>query len=253
MDDIVFREPHVIGILRKRKSQFTMIVDVNGEDISCHCPTTGRIGNIDISGRPCLLSKSDNPERKTPYTVEAVSLEKPEDPDKKWIGINQNAINRYVEHYLQNGGLSEIVGTNIIVQREKFLGASKLDFLVGDTYLEVKMPLQTIQLEIPDHVKTKKVTPFGSTDRLVKHITELKHSLEDHQKAALLTCFIYDNPGFRVTQKSTHYKEVSTAVKDSEKAGVEIWQVNFEMTPEKVRLKKYFKITFSEISSEQDW
>ena len=54
--------------------------------VTCHGPTTGRIGNIDISGIPCLLSKSDNPKRKTPYTVEAVSLDLPESKEKSWIG-----------------------------------------------------------------------------------------------------------------------------------------------------------------------
>ena len=115
------------------------------------------------------------------------------------IGINQNAANRYVEHYLRNGGFSDMVGTNQDVQREKFLGASKLDFLVGNTYLEVKTPLQHLQLDIPDYVKTKKQTPFSSTDRMVKHFQELAGSLAEHQRAILLTCFIYDNPGFQVT------------------------------------------------------
>ena len=77
-------------------------VSVNGETVQCHCPTTGRIGNIDLSGRPCLLSPSDNPKRKTRYTVEAISLGRPDDSNKRWIGINQNAANRYVEHYLRH-------------------------------------------------------------------------------------------------------------------------------------------------------
>ncbi|MDR2699150.1 MAG: DNA/RNA nuclease SfsA [Candidatus Methanoplasma sp.] len=250
MDDIIFAEPLKEGVIKKRKSQFTMIVSMNGEDIGCHCPTTGRIGDIDVSGRPCLLSKSTDPGRKTPYTVEAVSLDRPETEGKRWIGINQNAVNRYVEHYLRNGGLSDIIGNEKNIQREKVLGASKLDFLAGDVYIEVKMPLVSLQMEIPDHVRTKKTAPLGSTDRFVRHITDLKNSLQSHQKAVLLSCFMYDNPGFRVREKSTHYKEVSSAVRDSTDAGVELWQANFEITPEAVRLTKYFKITFDEIQSE---
>lgn len=111
--------------------------------------------------------------RKTPFTVEAVSLNRPEDTDKSWIGINQNAANRYVEHFLTNGGFTDMVGTGNEVHREQFLGISKLDFLVGNTYLEVKTPLQHLQFDIPDYVKTKKQTPFSSTDRMVKHFQEL--------------------------------------------------------------------------------
>lgn len=109
VEPFVFEIPLVEGVIEKRKSQFTMMVTVDGTSTACHCPTTGRIGNLDVAGRPCLLSKSTDPNRKTPYTVEAVSLNRPEDSDKRWIGINQNAANRYVEHYLRNGGFAEIV------------------------------------------------------------------------------------------------------------------------------------------------
>ena len=83
-----------------------------------------------------MLSKSKDPNRKTLYTVEAISLNRPEDYEKAWIGINENAANRYVEHFLRNGGFSDIVGYPTSVQREVFLGDSKLDFKVDDTYLD---------------------------------------------------------------------------------------------------------------------
>ncbi|MDR0249375.1 MAG: hypothetical protein LBI44_06965 [Oscillospiraceae bacterium] len=91
----VFNPPLVEGVIQNRKTQYTMSVEAGGEVVACHCPTTGRIGNIELGGRPCLLSKSTDPSRKTPYTVEAVSLNRPEDAAKSWIGINQNAANRY--------------------------------------------------------------------------------------------------------------------------------------------------------------
>lgn len=247
MNSIEFSEPLTEGTISKRNGQYIIIVNVNGKEINCHCPTTGRIGDIELSGRPCLMSKSKDPHRKTPYTVEAISLNRSEDPNKTWIGINQNAINRYVEHYLRNGGLSDIIGSSGNIQREKFLGDSKLDFLMDDTYIEVKMPLQTIQIEIPKYIKIKKVTPFSSTDRFVRHITELSNSLQDHQRAILLNCFIYDNPGFKVINRSTNFEEVSSSVKRSTEAGMEMWQINFEITPEAVRLIRYFKLNFEDI------
>lgn len=242
MDMYTFETPLAEGVIEKRKSQFTMLVNYGGEVLSCHCPTTGRVGNLDLAGRPCLMSKSTDPNRKTPFTVEAVSLNRPEDIGKDWIGINQNAANRYVEHYLRNGGFADMIGETGEVQREKFLGVSKLDFLVGNTYLEVKTPLQHLQLEIPDYVQTKKVTPFSSTDRMTKHIKELAGSLGEHERAILLTCFIYDNPGFEIVERSTNYEEVRAVVDSSIEKGVETWQANFKLTPESVTLEKYFQI-----------
>ena len=66
------------------------------------CPTTTRIGDIDIAGRPCLLSKSKDPDRKTRYTVEAISLNRPEDNEKARTGINENAANRYLNFKVDN-------------------------------------------------------------------------------------------------------------------------------------------------------
>ena len=241
IDKIMFEIPCTEGTVIKRNSQFTMTISVDGHAVQCHCPTTGRVGNIDLAGRPCLLSPSSSPERKTRYTVEAVSLDRPEDFPKKWIGINQNAANRYVEHYLRSGAFADMTGTGD-VSREVFLGKSKLDFLIGDTYVEVKTPLQDIQLEIPEWIRTKKVTPFSSTDRFVRHITELADSLETHQKAVLIVDFIYDNPGFKVITHSTHYDDVKRAVDSAKKKGVEIWQVNFEIDAEGVLLRKHFPI-----------
>lgn len=242
MEVFRFASQLVEGVIENRKSQFTMLVNYEGESVSCHCPTTGRIGNLEISGRPCLLSRSTDPNRKTPFTVEAVSLDRPEDQKKSWIGINQNAANRYVEHYLVNGGFADMVGNGNKVHREVFLGNSKLDFLVGNTYLEVKTPLQSLQVSIPPWVKTKKAAPFSSTDRFVRHITQLADSLQSHQRAILLTNFIYDNPGFEVIDHSTHYETVKAAVGAAQARGVEIWQSNFKLTPECVMLEKYFRI-----------
>ncbi|MBQ4368389.1 MAG: DNA/RNA nuclease SfsA [Candidatus Methanomethylophilus sp.] len=241
MKGIVFNTRLAEGVIVKRNSIYTMTVEVNGSETVCHCPTTGRIGNIDLTGRPCLLSPSSNPERKTKYTVEAISLDRPEDTVKKWIGINQNAANRYVEHYLRNGGFAEMIGTGE-VQREKFLGNSKLDFLVGDNYLEVKTPLQHLQVEVPDYVRTRKVTPFSSTDRMTRHIQELADSLQSHQKAILLIVFLYDNPGFRIVERSTNYEEVSKIVNDCVSRGVETWQANFRIDHDGVELKRFWKI-----------
>ncbi len=228
------------GIIKSRKGQFVIFTELNGEVCRCHCPTTGRIGNIDIGGRPCLLSKTKNTSRKTQYTVEAISLNNPEDKNKKWIGINQNAINRYVEYYLINNSFKDMIDTSSHeVLREQTIGMSKLDFLVGNTYIEVKMPLQHLQVDIPSYVKTRKSTPFNSTERFIKHVSELGKSLGENRRAILLTCFIYDNPGFKVVERSKNYDKINTIVKQNVSKGVELWQANFEITAEYIVLKGY--------------
>ena len=86
--------------------------------VRCHCPAVSRIGGLDLAGRPCLVSDSHSSKRKMPLTVEAYSLQQPDDPDKHWIGINQNASNRYVEHFLREGAFATITGPVRTVRRE---------------------------------------------------------------------------------------------------------------------------------------
>ena len=240
---LMYDRPLVEGIIERRKSQFTMDVIINNEVVRCHCPTTGRIGNIDLSGIPCLLSKSSDPKRKTHYTVEAVSLDLPESEEKSWIGINQNAANRYVENALKKYLLPDMVQEYDSVLREQVLGDSKLDFLVGDTYIEVKTQLQSIQLPYPEHINTKKIGKFSSTERFIKHINELASSLVNNKRAILLVCFIYDNPGFKVEVRSTNSDFVESEVQKVISKGIEIWQINFNISPDGVKLLNYFNIT----------
>ncbi|MBO4405750.1 MAG: DNA/RNA nuclease SfsA [Alphaproteobacteria bacterium] len=238
----LFKNPLVEGVIEKRKTQFTIQVEYNGESYHCHCPSTGRIGNLELSERPCLLSPSADTSRKTAFTVEAISLNKAEDSEKKWIGINQNAANRYVEHSLRNGDFLDMIGDEKNILREQVLGNSKLDFLVGNTYIEVKTPLLFLQTEIPDYVKTKKFAPFSATDRMTRHLIELGDSVIKNQRAIMLLCFIYDNPGFEVMEKSKKYYEVKKIVDENLAKGVEMWQANFKIDPIGVTLEKYFRI-----------
>ena len=242
MQPFVFKNPLVEGVIEQRKTQFTMQIKYNGESYHCHCPSTGRVGNLELSERPCLLSSSADTSRKTAFTVEAISLNKPEDFEKKWIGINQNAANRYVEHFLRSEDFSDMIGSEKNILREQVLGNSKLDFLVGNTYIEVKTPLLFLQTEIPDYVKTKKFAPFSAADRMTRHLTELGNSVAEHQRAIMLLCFIYDNPGFEVVEKSKKYYEVKKIVDENIAKGVEMWQANFKISPAEVTLEKYFRI-----------
>lgn len=236
MSKYLFDEKLTEAVIIKRNNQFTLDVDINGEVEKVHCPTTGRIGDIDLKNVACLLSFSDNPKRKTKYTLEAVSVSNLDVEDKRWVGVNQIASNRYVEYFIKEGLLRDILGDFENISREVKLGKSKLDLLVDDIYIEVKTPLQTLQIEYDSEIKRKKVTPFSSTDRFVKHMLELAGSLKDNERAILLTVFQYDNPGFKIINKSTNYAEVSSTVKDSIENGVEIWQLNMKIDCEGVEL-----------------
>ena len=84
----LFEKPLIRGTLLKRKSQFTALIDIDGEELIAHIPTTNRIGDVENKNLPCLLSYHDDPKRKLKYDIEAVLLS----DDENWIGIHHNIL-----------------------------------------------------------------------------------------------------------------------------------------------------------------
>lgn len=248
MKAYMFEKPLREGIILKRNSQFTMDVSLDGEVVRCHCPTTNRIGDIELKQVTCLVSESDNPKRKLKHTVEAVSCDSLDMAEKNWIGINQILSNRLVEYFLNTRQLEKMVSDYTEIQREVSLGISKLDFLVGNTYLEVKTPLTTLNVIYGSHIKTKPSTPFSSTDRMVKHVRELTGSLQSHERAIFLTVHQYRETEIKQHLRSTHYEEVSRTMSEAVNTGLETWNIDMEFTPQGVSLIKYENISRKFIS-----
>jgi sugar fermentation stimulation protein A len=214
-----------------------MIVKKEDAVIVCHCPSTGKIGRVIFDSVPCLLSSSPDVKRKTTHTVEAISV----NGAKSWIGINQNAANRYIEHFFRIGALSGVVSNGHIL-REQRIGGSKLDFRMGNIYVEVKMPLQFLALSESDLPSGMECV--NSAERFVRHVAELEQCCRKNENSALmLLCFVYDAPIFTPPVRTVQNKIIGDAVRQSLNAGVKIWQVNMSIDSSGVKLLKYFDIT----------
>jgi len=212
-----------------------MMVDIKGKVEKCHCPSTGRIGNIIFENIPCLLSEHDSPSRKTKYTVESISLDSTNKKEKVWIGINQNRANDYVAFFLEEGMLPKLVKKGKI-EREKMLGHSRIDFFVVDTYIEVKMPL--IDLPSGNLPYIKQSSRFDSFDRLIKHFRDLSSKNE----GILLLCYMYDAKPFRPPSPDKSNKSIIRAARTATKKGVKHWQINLRIDKKGVYLIRYFKL-----------
>lgn len=211
-----------------------MIVRAGGRTLRCHCPSTGRLGDVALRGLPCLYSASTNEGRKTGYTVEAISLRH---GGRSWIGINQNAANRYFEYFLGKGSLRRLAKGQ--VRREVRLGRSRIDFVVGDAYVEVKTPL--IRLPAGEDVLRVNQSKFDSFDRLIRHMDELRNAISSGSKAKIVLCYLYDAEPFVPPPPDNTNRRILAAARAAEEAGVERWQVNLSVSNEGVSLVRYFK------------
>ena len=241
-----FNEELTEGIIKERKGQFILFVKVKDKEYRCHCPTTGGIGGLILKNIPCLLSKSNNPKRTTEYTVEAISLDKPNTKNKKWIGINQVKANKYIEYFLKEGNFNKLVKKLTSLKREQNLGESKLDFLINNNcYMEVKSPLHYLNINIPKYLEVRKKNKLYTGNRLVKHMIDLGKSLKKNQRAIMLIAFQYNAEIFGKKEKNESIEnidKIQEAVDEISKLGVEFWQANLSIDKKGVSFLDHFKI-----------
>lgn len=229
-----FDEPLEEGTIVSRPNRFIMIVKTGRRTIRCHCPSTGRLGDVVLSGLPCLYSTARNSERKTGYTVEAISIQK---KGRSWIGINQSAANRYFEYFMREGALRRLARGGL--RREVSLGDSRIDFEVGRTYIEVKTPL--IRLPAGHGVSRRRQGKFDSFERLIRHMGELRDAIAAGSRAKIVLCYLYDAEPFTPPPPDGTNRRILAAARAAERAGVERWQVNLRVNRSGVSLVRYFK------------
>jgi sugar fermentation stimulation protein A len=236
--DSTFRFPRPLdkGVVVSRPNRFVMMVEAGGTTLRCHCPSTGRLGDLELSGLPCLYSTSTDTKRKTAHTVEAISTSS---TGEEWVGINQTAANRYFEFFLRGGALSRMAEGE--VRREVRLGRSRIDFLVGRTYIEVKTPL--ITLPGGEDVPRVRRSRFDSFDRLIRHMEELRRALAKGARAIIVLCYLYDAKPFVPPPPDETNSRILAAARRSEAAGVERWQANLRIDRNGVSLIRYFRAT----------
>ena len=148
-----FDKPLIRATIKSRINRFIFIVDLNGIEVEAHCPSGGTIAGIsrkEFKNIPCLMSdNSDNPNRRTRFTVEAISL----DNGITYAGINQVKSNKFVNHFLQNETVQNILNIKGPITREKKLGKSRIDFKSSDGYIEVKTMVAEYYAEASKHLR----------------------------------------------------------------------------------------------------
>lgn len=109
----------------------------DGDELTVHCPNSGSMRGCVEPGGAVLLSRSANPGRKYPHTMELVQV------GGVWIGINTARTNALVREAIAAGVIGELQPAAAIRAEVRVSARSRLDFLIEhgggrQTYLEVK-------------------------------------------------------------------------------------------------------------------
>ena len=156
-------QPLLEGCLLRRYQRFLTDVELaDGCVVTAHTPNTGSMKQCAVPGHRVLLSSSDNPKRKLPYTLELIEV------NGHWVDTHTHRTNRVVEEGLRQGAIAPLAGYQ--VRAEYPFGASRLDFMLENEREKVLVEVKNVTLCCEPTVAC---FPDAVTTRGQKHLREL--------------------------------------------------------------------------------
>jgi sugar fermentation stimulation protein A len=180
-----FDSPLEHGVLERRYKRFLAdVVMAGGESVTAHVPNSGAMLGLDAPGLPVLLSRSFNPSRKLPLTLEMVALE------SGLVGVNTQHPNALVAEAITEGRIPALAGygslrREVVYDRDQ-PKPSRIDILLesegrAPAWVEVK----NVHLS-----RTHALAEFPDcrTERGVKHLHALTRVAATGGRAVMVFC-----------------------------------------------------------------
>ena len=211
---------YVKGIFRARPNRFIAEVEVDGELEIAHVPNTGRCKELLIDGTAVWLKPSDNPNRKTKYSLHFVENK------GVLVSLYSQQANSIVYDAIIDGKIKELAGYDFH-QREKTVENSRIDiylanreddccgmnFLVDPCYVEVK----GVTLIVDGEARF----PDAPTERGAKHLKELIKLKKDGNRCVVF--FLIQHPSGKFFRPNwENDPNFSKTLNDAYEEGVEI-------------------------------
>ena len=216
-----FSTPLVQGTLIKRYKRFLADIRLeSGEIITAHCPNTGTMLSCSKPDSPVALSRSDNPKRKYPFTLEMVM------DNSTWVGVNTAKTNKLVAEAIENGKIAEFQNVTTIKSEIRTSLHTRLDLQVTDgndsTYIEIK----NCSLAIDGCA----MFPDAVTARGTKHLHELSRLTGEGSKSCIF--FLVQRMDANRFSPASHIDPTySEALLNATKAGVTVLVYQAEVSP----------------------
>ncbi|NLP34768.1 MAG: DNA/RNA nuclease SfsA [Clostridiales bacterium] len=211
------------GTFLRRPNRFIAYVDLNGEEVICHVPNTGRLGELLLPGAQVMLSYHSSPTRKTQYELRMVMK------NSSWISIDSQLPNTLAHEAITTDNIEELQGYSEL-RKEVTYQNSRFDLqLLGEETCFVEVKGVTLERDGWCYF------PDAPTERGRKHIDELIHAVKEGYRAALLFIIqIEDVRGFspnKITDPAFADKVIQ-----AHENGVEILAYNCRVSPQEVTI-----------------
>ena len=211
---------YVKGIFKNRPNRFIAEVEVEGNIEIAHVPNTGRCKELLVEGAVVWLKPSDNPNRKTKFSLHFVENK------GVLVSLYSQQANSIVYDAIVDDKIKELSGYSYH-QREKTADNSRIDiylanreedccgmnFLVDSCYVEVK----GVTLIIDGEARF----PDAPTERGAKHLKELIKLKKSGNRCVVF--FLIQHPAGNFFRPNwDNDPKFSQTLNDAYDAGVEI-------------------------------
>jgi sugar fermentation stimulation protein A len=231
------------GIFLRRYKRFFADIEWQGSTLIAHVANTGSMKGVNVAGRACLFSHSNNPARKLKYTLEMIRAE-----SGSWVGVNTATPNMLVKEALEQvfalrDGAKKTVPLHSSWQHWGGYSAFKPEYKISaETRLD--FVLEREGSDRKHFIEVKNVTmaegkvamfPDAETTRGQKHLRELMKLVEDgHTAEIVFTIQREDCEHFAPAHDID--SEYARLLQEAAKKGVRITPLLVNLSPQQAAL-----------------
>ena len=216
------------GKFISRPNRFIANVEINGVNEVCHVKNTGRCRELLVPGATVYVQESDNPNRKTKYSVIGVLK------GNRKINMDSQVTNKVVHEWIVSGNLFKDIK---LIRPEKKYKNSRFDFYVETNTEKAFIEVKGATLEEDNIVRF----PDAPTERGVKHIHELCECIDEGYNAYIIFVIQMKDVLYFTPNDVTH-KAFGDALREAEKKGVKIIAVDCNVTEDSIDIFDYVNI-----------
>jgi sugar fermentation stimulation protein A len=229
-----FATPLMEGRLIRRYQRFLADVEVEGRIETVHCPNPGALMGLNAPGSKVWLSRSPNPKRRLPLTLEIIEAAS-DDGEPTPVGINTGLPNGLVAEAITAGVIAELAGYEASRREVRYGENSRIDILLSSpsrphAYVEVKNVHLTRKpglAEFPDCV----------TERGAKHLRELSGVVREGGRAVMVFC-VQRSDCAAFTLAADIDPGYAAAFRDADNAGVETLVYACHISNTEIRIER---------------
>lgn len=222
---MLFPSPLTPGRLIKRYKRFLADIETDDGIITAHCPNTGTMRSCSTPGSRVYLSRSTNPKRKYPHTLEMV------EDNQTWVGVNTARTNDLVAEAIFSGRIREFASVDRLRREVRVSDHSRLDLEVTSngarTYIEVK------NCSLAEEGRA--MFPDAVTSRGAKHLQELG-DLHRQGYGACIFFLVQRMDADRFAPASHIDPQYSAALKEAVTNGVSMLVYQASVTTESIEV-----------------